>query len=237
MGSALAFAQAGFPAVGTTSFGVCASAGMPDGGHASKAATLALVSGLGRIPVHVSADIENGYSDDPEEVARFVAKLSALGVAGVNLEDSTDGHLVNPALSAAKIAAVKRGSPNVFVNARVDNYWFAEEATVDAVGLRAQTYTDAGADGIFVPGVSAADDIRRIAAGIELPLNVLAHATLTVAELERLGVRRVNSDSLPYRVSVDAAVNVVGALRDVTPVPAATPYPDMQAMLEEFHNR
>ena len=125
----------------------------------------------------------------------------------------------------------------MFLNARVDNYWFAKNATVEAVLLRARAYAEAGANGIFVPGVSTADDIRRIAAGIEHPLNVLAHATLTVAELERLGVRRVNSDSLPYRVSVDAAVNVVGALRDVTPVPAATPYPDMQAMLEEFHNR
>jgi 2-methylisocitrate lyase-like PEP mutase family enzyme len=63
---------------------------------------------------------------------------------------------------------------------------------------------------------------------------VLAHPSLTVAELGELGVRRVSSGSLPYRASVDAAVNVVTALRDGTPVPAATPYWEMQARLVAF---
>lgn len=234
IGSALAFAAAGFPAVGTTSFGVCASIGMPDGGGVSRAGTLALVAGLARLGAHVSADIENGYSDDPDEVAAFVAELAAAGVAGVNIEDSADGHLVAPALSVAKVAAVKKLVPLVFVNARVDNFWFGEDASVDAVLARAHAYAEAGADGIFVPGVGTAEDIHAIAAGIQLPLNVLAHPTLTVAELGQLGVRRVSTGSLPYRASVDAAVNVAAALRDGTPVPPATSYWDMQARLEKF---
>ena len=237
VGSALAFASAGYPAVGTTSFGIAASAGLPDGGRSSKAVTAALVNQLCRLPVHVTADVEDGYSDDPAEVADFVTQLAAQGVAGVNLEDSTDGHLVDPAAFAEKVAAVKRRSPALFINARVDNIWFGEQATVDAVLLRARAYADAGADGIFVPGLVVPEDIRTITAGIGLPVNVLAHPSLTVAELGELGVRRVSSGSLPYRAAVDAAVNVVNALRDGTQVPAATPYWEMQSRLVSFSQR
>lgn len=234
MGSAVAFVAAGFPAIGTTSFGIAASAGMPDGGRSSKAATVALVGQLCRLPVHVTADIEDGYSDDPAEVAELVARLAAMGVAGVNLEDSTAGHLIDPAVSASKIAAVKHRSPAVFINARVDNIWFGEQATVDAVLLRARAYAEAGADGIFVPGLVVPEDMQTITAGIALPVNVLAHPTLTVAELGELGVRRVSSGSLPYRAAIDAAVNVVNALRDGRQAPAATPYWELQSRLESF---
>ena len=236
-GSGLAFANAGFPAVGTTSFGIAASAGLPDGGRSSKAETAALVAQLCRLPVHITADIEDGYSDDPAEVADFVAQLAALGLAGVNLEDSTAGHLVDPAAVADKVAAVKRRSPAVFINARVDNIWFGEQATVDAVLRRAGLYADAGADGIFVPGLAAPEDIQAVTAGVALPVNVLAHPSLTVPELGELGVRRVSSGSLPYRAAVDAAVNVVTALRDGKQAPAATPYWEMQSRLVSFSER
>ncbi|WEO77278.1 isocitrate lyase/phosphoenolpyruvate mutase family protein [Cryobacterium sp. SO2] len=136
VGSALACAAAGFPAIGTTSFGIAASAGLPDGDGSTQAATAALAGQLCRLPVHITTDIEDGYSDDPAEVADFVAELAALGVAGINIEDSRAGHLVDPAILAAKVAGIKRRSPDVFVNARVDNFWFAEQATVDAVLLR-----------------------------------------------------------------------------------------------------
>ena len=104
-GSAIAFAAAGFPAVGTTSFGVNASTGRPDAGGASREATVALVHRLRSLPVYLTADIEDGYSDDPGEVAALVA---GLGVAGVNLEDSADGRLVDPAIPAAKFLPSSR---------------------------------------------------------------------------------------------------------------------------------
>jgi len=234
VGSALAFAAAGFTAVGTTSFGIAASAGLPDGGRASQAGTVHLVAQLCRLPIHITADIEDGWSDDPDVVAETVAELAMLGLAGVNIEDSRAGHLIDPAAFAAKIIAVKRRTPNVFVNARVDNLWFGEEATVDAVLLRSLTYADAGADGIFVPGLVAPEDIRSIADGVGLPINVLAHPSLTVGELGKLGVRRVSSGSLPYRAAVDAAVTIAHALRDNRPLPAATSYGEMQSRLEKF---
>ncbi|MGA7207032.1 MAG: isocitrate lyase/phosphoenolpyruvate mutase family protein [Specibacter sp.] len=76
--------------------------------------------------------------------------------------------------------------------------------------------------------------MRSLATGIELPVNVLAHPTLTVPQLAELGIRRVSSGSLPYRAAVDAAVTAAGALRDGDRTPAATSYWDMQSRLEAF---
>ncbi|MDR6612079.1 isocitrate lyase/phosphoenolpyruvate mutase family protein [Leifsonia sp. 1010] len=231
VGSAIAFAAAGFPAIGTTSFGVNAASGRPDAEGASREATLALVARITALPVYISADIEDGFSDDPEEVAEFVA---GLGVAGVNLEDSAGGHLVDPAIPAAKIAATSRSAPGVFVNARVDSYWFHEEATVDAVAERAKRYADAGADGIFVPGVSDPATIEQLAAAIPLPLNVLVVPGLSLDRLGELGVRRVSTGSLPYRVAIDAAVDVAAAVRDGRDLPTATSYAEAQQRLIDF---
>lgn len=229
--SALAFADAGFPAVGTTSFGVAATAGHPDGGRASREATTALVHALAALPVYVSADVEDGYADDPAQVADYVA---ALGADGINIEDSTDEHLIDPAAHAAKIAAVKRRSPGVFVNARVDTYWLGQDADVESTLERAQQYVRAGADGIFVPGASDPADLAALAEAIRLPLNVLVVPGLTLPELARLGVRRVSTGSLPYRAAVQAATAAAVSVRDGRPLPDAAPYPVLQQRLTDY---
>lgn len=234
-GSAMAFLAAGFLAIGTTSFGVAASSGMTDGDRSSQAGTRELIKHIGHLPVHITADVEDGYADDPAEVVDFISELAAFGAAGINLEDSRLGHLVDPALVGLKISAIKERLPEMFVNARVDNFWFGEEATVAAVLQRAATYAEAGADGFFVPGVLGTDGIAALAAGIDLPLNVLAQPTLSIAELGDLGVHRVSSGSLPYRASVDAGVNAVLSLRDGLPLSKATSYWDMQNRLVAFH--
>lgn len=231
VGSALGFVAAGFPAVGTTSFGVNAAAGQPDAEGASREATVALIRKLTVLPVYVSADIEDGYSDDPGEVADLVA---GLGVDGVNLEDSAGGRLVDPAIPVAKIAAIKRAAPDVFVNARIDSYWFHEDDTVPAVVARALAYADAGADGIFVPGAADPATLAELAAAIPLPLNVLVVPGLTLADLRDLGVRRVSTGSLPYRVAIDAAVDAAARVRDGRAVPDATSYAESQQRLLDF---
>src|SRR3954451_140505 len=158
--SALAFVAAGHPAIGTTSLGVAASRGLPDGRRATREANVALARDLVGLPVPVSVDCEDGYSDDPADVAAYVAGLAASGVSGVNLEDSTSEHLVEPRSFAAKVAAVKDAAPGVFLNARVDTYWLHQDESVAATLARATAYVDAGADGIFVPGATEPDAIR-----------------------------------------------------------------------------
>lgn len=232
--SALAFADAGFPAVGTTSFGVSAAIGTPDAGRTSRRATEELVHRLRALPAYLTADIEDGYSDDPVEVADLVVALADAGLAGVNIEDSTFGELVEPAAHAAKVAAIKAVAPGVFVNARVETYWLNKDATVGATLDRARAYVDAGADGIFVPAATDPAVLERLADALPLPLNVLAIPGLTVGQLGDLGVRRISTGSLPYRAAIDAAVAVATAVRDEGDVPSATSYPEAQARLERY---
>jgi 2-methylisocitrate lyase-like PEP mutase family enzyme len=231
VGSAIAFADAGFPAIGTTSFGVGAVLGHPDGARASREATVALVHALAGMPILVSADIEDGYSDDPDEVARFVKDLAT---DGVNVEDSTNDHLIDSSSHAAKVEQIKRVNPDTFVNARIDNYWLGQDAHIETVLAKAKQYVDAGADGIFIPGVSASDEIRVITAGVAVPVNVLAVTGMTLSQLADLGVRRVSTGSLPYRAAVDAGVAVATGLRDGGTPPAATAYPIAQARLQKY---
>lgn len=232
--SAVAFADAGFPAVGTTSFGVGAASGHADGARASRDATAALVHALAPLPAHVSADIEDGYADDPDDVAAYVAGLE---VAGINIEDSTNESLIDPAAHANKIAAIKQRCPDVFVNARVDNYWLGQQATVDAVLRRAQMYTAAGADGIFVPGATEPAELRALATAIPAPFNTLVIPDLPLKKLAELGIRRVSTGSLPYRAALDAAVGVATAVRDGHRPVAATPYQQAQQSLVRFARR
>jgi 2-methylisocitrate lyase-like PEP mutase family enzyme len=229
--SAAAFADAGFTAVGTTSFGVGAAAGHADGARASRDATMRLVHALSGLPAYISAGVEDGYADDPVEVAAYVAEL---GAAGINIEDSTDEVLVDPAAHAAKIRAIRSRNPGVFINARIDNYWLNQDATVPAVLARAAEYIAAGADGIFIPGATEPEELRTLAAEITRPVNVLAVPGLSLDELSELGIKRVSTGSLPYRAAIDAAVAVATAVRDGHRPPSATPYPQAQERMARF---
>ena len=229
--SALAFVAEGYPAVGTTSFGVNCSLGRPDGSRAAREANVRLADQLRSLPVFVSIDIEDGYSDDPDQVAAYVVRVD---VDGVNLEDSAAGHLVDPGAVAAKVAAVKARTPQVFVNARVDTYWVREDPTVDATIARATAYVDAGADGVFVPGLSDPDALRAITSSLDVPVNVLPIPGRSLAELADLGVRRVSTGSLPYRAALEAATCAAAAIRDGVPPPPAGAYDDLQARLTAY---
>ena len=229
--SALALLQCGFAAIGTTSFGVASSLGRPDGDRSTKEANLGLAVALRPLNCYTSLDIEDGYSDDPDQVADYVGRLP---VHGINIEDSTAEKLIEPQRHAAKVQAVKHHSADVFVNARVDTYWLGQDATVAATLDRAARYVEAGADGIFVPGATDPDVLRELTGVIPLPVNVLAVPGLSLQDLAALGVRRVSTGSLPYRAAIHAAAQAAVAVRDATELPAADPYPEMQARLVRY---
>ena len=231
--SALAFLAAGLAAIGTTSFGVAASHGTPDAAGSTRDANLRLAGALQPLDCYVSIDVEDGYSADADAVADYVALLPA---DGVNIEDSTAEKLVDPAVHAAKIAAVKARSPEVFVNARVDTYWLGQDADVATTLERARRYVDAGADGVFVPGTADPDVLRELARSIDRPLNVLAVAGTSPVDLAALGVRRVSTGSLPYRAALAAAVDAATATRGGSEFPGATTYADVQHWLIGYSN-
>ena len=232
--SALAFVADGCPAVGTTSLGIAAAAGRADATRAVRALTIDLADRLVGLPVPVSVDLEDGFSDDPDEVADLVA---ALPVAGVNLEDSSDGRLVAPAAHAAKVAAVKERCPDVFVNARVDTFWLGERASTEETVGRALHYADAGADGVFVPGALTEAQVRALTEALPVPVNVLATPQHTLPRLAELGVRRISTGSLLFRAALDEAVGVVRRLRDGRPGPDATAYRDVEARTAAHERR
>lgn len=232
--SALAFADAGYPAIGTTSFGVAATLGRPDAARVSRDANLGLAAALRGVPGYVTVDVEDGYADDPDAVAEYVAELAGLGVAGINIEDSSAEALIDPDAHAAKVAAVKGRLPDLFVNARVDTYWLGQDATPEATLARAGRYVEAGADGVFVPGASEAAVLREITAAVPVPVNTLVIPGMSLADLAGLGVRRVSTGSLPYRAALHAAVAVADAARQGDALPAAGAYPEWQERLVRY---
>ncbi|MCW3841589.1 isocitrate lyase/phosphoenolpyruvate mutase family protein [Micromonospora yasonensis] len=231
--SAAALVARGHPAIGTTSLGVAAAGGKPDAAGATRADNLDLARRLRDLPVLLTVDIEDGFSDDPVAVADYVAELAALGVVGVNLEDGRpDGSLAPVELAAAKIAAVKAAVPGLFVNARSDAWWLGIPEPLDEALRRAAAWRAAGADGCFLPG--APDDlVGRLAAEVGLPLNVLYRpGGPDLAALGRLGVARVSTGSLLFRAALGAAVHLADAVRArLDPgLPAAPTYGWVQAL-------
>ncbi|MEV7924312.1 isocitrate lyase/phosphoenolpyruvate mutase family protein [Kitasatospora sp. NPDC088779] len=222
--SAVVLAAEGYAAIGTTSLGVAAAAGLPDGVAVTRAETVRLARRLGRSGFLLSVDAESGFSDDPEEVACLAVELAQAGVVGINLEDGrADGTLAPSAVLAAKIAAVKAAVPELFVNARTDTCWAGRHDPGPETVRRLEAYQQAGADGVFVPGLADPAAIVALVERLAAPLNVLWTPTGPgFAELAALGVARVSLGSLLYRSALAAAVATaaaVGAGDEVGPVP------------------
>jgi 2-methylisocitrate lyase-like PEP mutase family enzyme len=214
--SAAALARLGFPAIGTTSLGVAAAAGLPDGTAATKGETLLLARRLGKGPFLLSVDAEGGFSDDPTEVAELACELAAAGAVGVNLEDGRgDGTLTPVHVHAAKIAAVKAAVPDLFINARTDTHWLGGGGVGDSeTSRRLDAYRQAGADGVFVPGLSHPAGIAFLVNRLDVPLNILySPSGPTVAQLGDLGVARVSLGSLLFRAALSAAIGAATNIR------------------------
>lgn len=225
--SAHAFAARGFPAVGTTSLGVAAANGLPDGAAATRDETLRLALTLGSGPFLLTMDAESGFSDDPDDVGEFARQLAAVGAVGINLEDAlgpADRH-------AAKIAAVRSAAPGLFVNARTDTYWSGDGDPGETV-RRLEAYREAGADGVFVPGLTDPARIAALAAHFDVPLNVLhSPAGPTLPHLADLGVARVSLGSLLYRRALGAALETVADIAAGRPPEGTAPaYEEVTAL-------
>jgi 2-methylisocitrate lyase-like PEP mutase family enzyme len=201
--SARCLVEAGFPALGTTSLGVAAASGLPDGVGATDAETLRLTHSLAKLPVHLTVDIETG------SVATAVA-LAAAGAVGVNMEDA----MRPTAAHAALIRSVKQELPQLFLNARADTHWQRPGDRTETI-RRVRRYADAGADGVFIPGLAEPADIAAVVAAVDVPVNVLfLPGQHTVAALADLGVRRISTGSLLFRAALAASVDTAVAIRD-----------------------
>lgn len=197
-GSARILEQVGFPAIATTSAGIAWACGVPDGGVVDRDTMLEHVRRIVEaVAVPVTADLEAGYGDTADEVAETVALALRVGAVGGNLEDARDGGLFGIDEAAERVAAARAVAPRgrFVLNARTDTYFVGTDGDPFAETVeRATRYVDAGADCVFVPGVVEAEEIRRLAAAVPAPLNVVAGLanTIDAPTLFSLGVRRVS---------------------------------------------
>ena len=182
--------RAGAAAVATTSGAVAWSLGVPDGNRLPLELLAGAVERIAAaVAVPVTADVEAGEPD----VAATVRAVLAAGAVGINIEDGGGAVEVHRDRVAA---AREAGGRDLFVNARIDLYLFGigePDGRLAETIARAAVYADAGADGIFVPGVIDLDLLRTLVAEIPLPVNVLAGPHVpAVDELAAVGVRRVS---------------------------------------------
>ncbi len=201
-GTARIAALAGAKALATSSAAVAWGHGYGDGSQLPTALLLETVRDIVRASgLPLTADIEDGYSDDPEQVGRFVAQLVQAGVVGINIEDGrAEPELLARKIRAARAAADAAGV-QLYINARCDVYLkgLAEPGERVAETLRrAALYREAGASGLFAAGVTDEREIADLVQGCGMPLNVLARPNLAPpARLAALGVRRLSAGSAP----------------------------------------
>jgi 2-methylisocitrate lyase-like PEP mutase family enzyme len=205
-GSARILAAMGFAALATTSAGLAFSLGRRDAESAvsrdealANAATIIAATDL-----PVSADLENGYGDAPEDAALTIRLAADAGLVGGSIEDAT-GDAADPiydfALSVERVAAAAEAAhalpfPFTFV-ARAENYLHGHRDLDDTI-RRLQAFEAAGADVLYAPGLPDLAAIRLVCASVTKPVNVVLgarNAPYTLADLADAGVRRVSTGS------------------------------------------
>jgi len=227
-GTARILASLGFEALTTTSAGLAFTLGKRDGtGTVTREETVSNARAIAAATdLPVAADLENGFGDDPEAAAWTIRLAGEVaGVVGGSIEDSSRDarrpiydfqHAVERVAAAAE-AARALPFPFVFV-ARAENYLHGRPDLDDTI-RRLQAFEAAGADCLFAPGLTRAEDIRAVCSAVTKPVNVLvglkgASETLTVAGLAALGVRRVSLGSALSRAALGAFLRAAREIRE-----------------------
>jgi 2-methylisocitrate lyase-like PEP mutase family enzyme len=213
VGSARILVSLGFQALATTSAGFAFSVGRRDG-EVDRDAMIAHVSAIASATdAPVSADLQNGFGDAPEDAAQCISLAGQAGAVGGSIEDATgreDEPVYGKEFAADRVrAAVEaaRGLDFPFtLTARAENYLYDRFDLKDTIE-RLQAYQDAGADVLYAPGLRTREDIQEVVRSVDRPVNVLMGLVgmdLDLAELSRLGVKRVSVGGALSRVALGA---------------------------------
>ena len=247
VGTALYLQHLGFEALATTSAGVAFSRGLPDTvaaiprdvmlDHIREVAAATLLP--------VNADFQNGYADDPDDVAANVALCIGTGVAGLSIEDATgeqssplyDFALAVERVQAARAAIDASGIP-VVLTARCEA-WLVGAPDASRVAIeRLVAFAEAGADCLYAPGVREPGEIAAIVKAVAPnPVNVLVSAPsaeLAVSRLADLGVRRISVGSALARVAWGAFIRAardIAATGTFESLADATPFADLDGLM------
>jgi 2-methylisocitrate lyase-like PEP mutase family enzyme len=249
-GSAMIMETLGFKALATTSAGLAYGLGVPDG-HSSVTREVALenantIQRATNLPV--SADLENGYGDSPDDVRTTIRLAAAAGLAGASIEDAT-GKKSEPIYPfefaveriKAAVETVRELSQPFTLTARAENYLHGRKDLDDTI-KRLVAFADAGADVLFAPGLQKADEIKAVVDAVHpKPVNVimgLSGVSLTITMLEDLGVKRISVGSSLIRAAYGEffrALEEIAANGTFSFADKAKPYGDLNQLFEDFH--
>lgn len=217
-GSAKVLEALGFKALASTSSGFAFTLGRLDGG-ASLDEVLEHVRVLDRsTSLPVSVDLENGYGPEPEAAASAITRAAAAGAVGGSIEDyDPKGAIYGLEHSVERVAAASEAARGLgfpfMLTARAENHIRGNPDLDDTI-TRLQAYERAGADVLYAPGLLNGDEIRAVSDATSKPLNVLAHAGLTLSEIADAGGRRISLGGALTWVSVGAMANAATKIRD-----------------------
>lgn len=242
VGTALLLEKIGFQALATTSAGYAYSVGKPDGA-VDRDAMLEHVTALAACTnLPVSADLENGYADDPAGVAETVRRAAKTGLAGCSIEDLPSGHTGQPyeiALAAERVRAAAEVAHALSfpftLTARAENYLVGRNDLKDTIA-RLQAFQEAGADVLYAPGLRTKEDIRAVVSSVDRPVNVimgLQGVQLSLSDLSELGVKRISIGSALSRAALGAFIRAAREMHDsgtFTFADDAAKYADLNAL-------
>jgi len=223
IGSARLLALAGFKALATSSAGYAFTLGQPDNSVGREQMMLHLADIAAATDLPVSADLENGFGDAPEEAAETIRQAAAAGVVGGSIEDAT-GRADEPiypfelAVERVRAAAeAARALPFPFtLTARAENY-LVGRADLDDTIRRLQAYQEAGANVLYAPGLKTREEIASVVRSVNRPVNALMGlqgALLSVDDLASIGVRRVSVGGSLARAAFGALLRAAHEIRD-----------------------
>jgi 2-methylisocitrate lyase-like PEP mutase family enzyme len=219
-GSARILASMGFKALATTSGGHAATLGRLDGSVTREEAMEHAAQLVQATDLPVSADLENGFAEAPEDVAETIRLARDAGLAGCSIEDFTgdeedpvyDFDLAVERITAA-VAEAHRGPTPLVLTARCENHIHGRDDLADTI-RRLQAYENAGADVLFAPGLTTAAQLTAVLEATERPLNVLVRpGPPPVAELAALGVSRISVGGAFALAALGALVEAAEELR------------------------
>ena len=219
-GSAKLLASLGFKALATTSGGAAATLGRLDGSMSREEAIASAASIVEATELPVSADLENGFAEDPAGVAETMRLALDAGLAGASVEDYTrkGERLYDIGVAGERVAAAAEiahgGTSRLVLTARAENHLYGVTDLTDTIA-RLQAYQEAGADVLYAPGLSRLEDIRQVVDSVDRPVNVLGRpGAPSVPELAAIGVRRVSVGGAFAYAALGAAVEAARELID-----------------------
>jgi 2-methylisocitrate lyase-like PEP mutase family enzyme len=222
IGTARMLERLGFEALATTSAGFAFSQGLRDNCVGRERVLEHCRALVAATSVPVSADLENGFGDDPSTVVETIQLAAATGLCGGSIEDSTgraEAPIYEEGLAVERVRAaadIVRGLPFPFVlTARCENFLNQRHDLPDTI-RRLQAYQDAGADVLYAPGLKTAEDISAVVRSVDRPVNVLlgiAGINLSVPQLSTIGVKRISLGGALARAALGALLRAAREIR------------------------